>query len=167
MSLSPMRPALVLRPATADDAEWIFSQVPRLHEFGPPPWRTVEQMNAGEVADLRAGLARIDDPERLFLIAQRESDGQRLGFLYAVTLTDFFTGERHAHISDIVVAREGEGHGAGRMLMTAAERWAQSRGYRIVTLGVFPNNTRALALYERLGFRTDALRMLKVIGSDE
>ena len=159
--------SLVLRPATTDDTEWVVSQVPRLHEFGPPPWRTVEQMNAGEIADLRAGLARGDDPERLFVIAHQESDGTRLGFLYAVTLTDFFTGERHAHISDIVVAREGEGQGIGRMLMSAAESWAQSRGYRIVTLGVFPDNTRALSLYEHLGFRTDALRMLKVIGSDE
>lgn len=51
--------------------------------------------------------------------------------------------------------------------MSAAESWSQSLGYRVVTLGVFPNNTRALSLYERLGYRTDVLRMLKVIGSDE
>jgi ribosomal protein S18 acetylase RimI-like enzyme len=165
--IGAMPPSLVLRSATADDAEWIFSQVPRLHEFGPPPWRTVEQMNAAEVADLRAALARGDDPERLFVMAQQESDGLRLGFLYVVTLTDFFTGERHAHIGDIVVAREGEGQGVGRTLMSAAESWAESRGYRFVTLSVFPSNTRALSLYEHLGFRTDVLRMLKVIGSDE
>jgi ribosomal protein S18 acetylase RimI-like enzyme len=152
----------MIRAATAEDAEWIFSQVPRLHEFGPPPWRSVEQMNAGEVADLRAGLARLDDPERLFVIAER--DGLRLGFLYVTTQTDFFTGERHAHISDIVVAREGEGQGIGRTLMEVAETWAQSRGYRFVTLGVFPDNTRARTLYERLGFRTDYQRMLKVLG---
>jgi ribosomal protein S18 acetylase RimI-like enzyme len=88
----------------------------------------------------------------------------RLGFLYVTTQTDFFTGERHAHISDIVVARDGEGQGVGRALMQAAETWAQSRGYRFVTLGVFPNNTRARSLYERLGFRTDVHRMLKVLG---
>lgn len=158
---------LVIRPATADDAEWIFSQVPRLHEFGPPPWRTVEQMNAGEIADLRAGLAHGDDPERLFVIAEGENDGNRLGFVYVTTQTDFFTGERHAHISDIVVAREGEGQGVGRTLMNAAEVWAQGRGHRFVTLGVFPDNTRALTLYQRLGFRTDAFRMLKVLGNDE
>lgn len=162
-----MPDSLLLRPATADDADWIVSQVPRLHEFGPPPWRTVEQMNAGEMADLRDGLARGGDPERLFVIAEREGDGHRLGFVYVTTQTDFFTGERHGHISDIVVAREGEGQGVGRSLMNAAEAWARSRGHRFVTLGVFPDNTRALTLYQRLGFRTDALRMLKVLGNDE
>lgn len=151
----------VIRPATAADADWIVSQVPRLHEFGPPPWRTVEQMNAGEIADLRGALERLTDPERHFVIAER--DGVRLGFLYVVTLTDFFTGERHAHISDIVVAREGEGQGVGRALMSEAERWAQERGHRVLTLSVFPNNTRARTLYTRLGFHTDVERMLKVL----
>lgn len=157
-----MPTSLVMRPATEDDAEWIVSQVPRLHEFGPPPWRTIEQMNAGEITDLRAALSRGVDPDRLFVIAQG-SDGTPLGFLYAATLTDFFTGERHAHISDIVVAREGEGQGVGRALMEAAETWSRSRGHRFVTLSVFPNNTRALKLYDRLGFQIDMHRMLKVL----
>lgn len=160
--IDAMPTSLIMRPATEDDAEWIVSQVPRLHEFGPPPWRTIEQMNAGEIADLRAVLARGDDPDRFFVIAQR-SEGTPLGFLYADTLTDFFTGERHAHIKDIVVAREGEGQGAGRALMDAAETWSRSRGYRFVTLSVFPNNTRALELYGRLGFQTDVHRMLKLL----
>ena len=159
--IASMTSSIVMRTATADDADWITSQVPRLHEFGPPPWRTVEQMNAGEIADLSAALERTSDPDRLFLIATR--DDTRLGFLYAVTLTDFFTQEQHAHISDIVVAGEGEGQGVGRALMNAAETWAHARGYRLVTLSVFPNNTRALALYQRLGFQTDVFRMLKVI----
>lgn len=155
--------AFSLRPATADDAEWIFSQVPRLHEFGPPPWRTVEQMNAGEIADLRNGLEHLDDPDSRFLVATSDT-GERLGFLYLTTQTDFFTRERHAHISDIVVSREGEGQGVGRALMNAAEAWAHARGSRVLTLSVFPNNTRALELYQRLGFETDSLRMLKVLG---
>jgi len=157
-----MLTSIVMRPATEADAEWIVSQVPRLHEFGPPPWRTIEQMNAGEIADLRGALSRGDDPDRLFIIAQH-SEGAPLGFLYAVTLTDFFTGERHAHIGDIVVAREGEGQGVGRALMNAAETWSRSRGHRFVTLSVFPDNTRAFELYGRLGFQIDAHRMLKLL----
>lgn len=154
---------IVLRPATADDWDWIVSQVPRLHQFGPPPWRTVEQMNLGEIADLRAAFEQIDDPDRLFLIATHADHGERLGFLYVVTLTDFFTRERHAHISDVIVARDGEGQGIGRALMNAADAWARAGGHRFVTLSVFPDNRRALGLYEHLGFRTDVLRMLKVL----
>jgi ribosomal protein S18 acetylase RimI-like enzyme len=157
-----MTASISLRPATADDAPWIFAQVPRLHEFGPPPWRTVEQMNAGEIADLQVALTSVDDPDRLFVIAVRAGTGERVGFLYAKTQTDFFTGEPHAHIADIVVAREGEGEGVGRALMEAVQTWSRARGHRVLTLSVFPDNRRALALYERLGFRIDALRMLKV-----
>jgi ribosomal protein S18 acetylase RimI-like enzyme len=103
----------------------------------------------------------LDDPERLFVIALRD-DGVRVGFLYVTTLTDFFTGERHAHISDLVVSREGEGVGVGRALMDAADQWSRQQGHRFVTLSVFPDNRRALALYERLGFQTDVFRMLKL-----
>jgi ribosomal protein S18 acetylase RimI-like enzyme len=156
-------PEIDLRPATADDWDWIVSQVPRLREFGPPPWRTAEQMDTGEIADLRAAFEQLDDPDRLLLIAARAANRDRLGFLYVVTLTDFFTRERHAHVSDLVVARDGEGQGVGRALMSAADAWARTRGHRFVTLSVFPDNRRALALYERLGFRTDVFRMLKLL----
>jgi ribosomal protein S18 acetylase RimI-like enzyme len=157
-----MPTSFVMRPATQDDAAWIVSQVPRLHEFGPPPWRTIEQMNAAEVADLRGALLREASDDRLFVIAQRH-DGTPVGFLYAVTLTDFFTGEQHAHVGDIVVAREGEGEGVGRALMEHAQTWSRSRGHRFVTLSVFPGNARALELYQRLGFQIDVHRMLKVL----
>jgi ribosomal protein S18 acetylase RimI-like enzyme len=157
----PHMPSLLLRPATTDDADWIYSQVPRLHEFGPPRWRTREQMDAGEIADLRNVMTQLEDPDRLFLIAERE-DGTRIGFLYVLTQTDFFTRERHAHISDLVVSSEGEGQGAGRALLAAAEEWSRKQGHRFVTLSVFPNNTRALALYERSGYETDVHRMLKL-----
>jgi ribosomal protein S18 acetylase RimI-like enzyme len=156
-------PEIDLRPATADDWDWIVSQVPRLREFGPPPWRTAEQMDTGEIADLRAAFEQLDDPDRLLLLATRAANRERLGFLYVVTLTDFFTRERHAHVSDLVVARDGEGQGVGRALMSAADAWARTRGHRFVTLSVFPDNRRALALYERLGFRTDVQRMLKLV----
>jgi ribosomal protein S18 acetylase RimI-like enzyme len=156
-------PEIDLRPATADDWDWIVSQVPRLREFGPPPWRTAEQMDTGEIADLRAAFEHLDDPDRLLLLATRAANRERLGFLYVVTLTDFFTRERHAHVSDLLVARDGEGQGVGRALMSAADAWARTRGHRFVTLSVFPDNRRALALYERLGFRTDVFRMLKLL----
>ena len=38
------------RPATVVDEDWIRSLIPRLHEFGPPPYRNVEAMNASEAA---------------------------------------------------------------------------------------------------------------------
>jgi ribosomal protein S18 acetylase RimI-like enzyme len=155
--------SVLVRPAHPDDAPWVSALVPRLHEFGPPRWRTAEQMNAAERADLQLALDNLNDDSSVFLVAVRESDQTRLGFVYAATLVDFFTGERHAHIKDIVVAKEGEGQGCGRLLLAAAEDWAKSRGYRFITLSVFPDNRRALELYEHVGYEIDVLRMLKTI----
>lgn len=155
--------AVRLRRARRDDVDWIVELVPRLHEFGPPPWRQVERMNAAERADLGNALASLDDETALLLVAERARDAEPLGFLYAATMTDFFTAAPHAHVKDLVVAKAGEGQGIARQLLTAAEEWAKSRGYAWITLSVFPENRRALELYERVGYRTDVLRMLKVL----
>jgi ribosomal protein S18 acetylase RimI-like enzyme len=161
MSISP---SITVRSAQPEDASWVLGLVPRLHEFGPPRWRTVEQMNAAERADLSAALDHLDEDSSVFYIAERDVDGVRLGFLYAGTAVDFFTGEPHAHIKDVVVAKEGEGQGCGRLLLAAAEEWAKRRGYRFITLSVFPENRRAVELYGRVGYETDVLRLLKTVG---
>lgn len=162
MQSEPNAP-IVLRRARVDDADWILALVPRLHEFGPPAWRTVQEMNAAERADLRSALASLDDNTMTLLVAVRSEDEAPLGFLYTATTVDFFTGERHAHVKDVVVAREGEGHGVARRLLSAAEEWAKARGYRFITLSVFPQNRRAVDVYERAGYSTDVLRMLKLL----
>ena len=154
---------ITIRNAQLDDATWVLSLVPRLHEFGPPRWRTVEQMNLAERDDLLNALHHLDDESSAFLIAERESDRVPLGFVYVATAVDFFTRENHAHIKDIVVAKEGEGQGCGRALLAAAEAWAKKRGSRVITLSVFPENRRAVELYKRVGYETDVLRMLKTI----
>jgi len=152
-----------IRAARPDDLTWILELVPRLHEFGPPPWRTVEQMNAAERADLTQALSSLTDLSSVVLVAERESSGAPLGFLYAATAVDFFTGEPHAHIKDVVLSAEGEGQGAARLLLAAAEAWTREPGYRFITLSVFPENRRALQLYERTGYSTDVVRMLKTV----
>lgn len=155
--------SIAIRSARADDLAWIVELVPRLHEFGPPPWRTIDQMNAAEHADLTRALASLDDAAALFAVAERQPDGVPLGFVYVGTSVDFFTGEQHAHVKDLVVAKAGEGQGVARRLLDAADGWTRERGYRFITLSVFPDNARALQLYERAGFRTDVLRMLKQV----
>src|ERR1041384_2701405 len=97
MQSEPLSP-ISLRPARVDDAEWIVALVPRLHEFGPPAWRTVEQMNAAERADIGKALESLDDETQTLVVAERSQDGVPLGFIYTATAVDFFTGEQHAHV---------------------------------------------------------------------
>ncbi|MEO8451841.1 MAG: hypothetical protein ABI647_18765, partial [Gemmatimonadota bacterium] len=43
-----------IRAVGPEDADWITALAPRLHEFGPPPWREVAVMDAA----VALGLAR-------------------------------------------------------------------------------------------------------------
>ena len=92
-----------------------------------------------------------------------DSAGRPLGFVHVHTARDFFTGEEHGHVSDIVTAPGAEGRGVGRALMAAAEEWSRARGHRLLTLNVFDGNTRARKLYDALGFAPDTVRMVKVL----
>lgn len=145
----------------------MLALVPRLHEFGPPPWRGVREMDAAEARAVAEAFDAPRDDAALF-VAEEIADGRGpqatpLGFVYVVSDTDFFTRERHGHVFDIIVAREGEGRGVGRALLETAERWARERGYRLLTLNVFVENTRARAVYDRAGFQPELTRMVKVL----
>ncbi len=156
-----MSAAIHLRPATADDRPWLLPLSARLHDFGPPPWRPREQMDAAVSSWIDHALTS-GAADAMVMIAEDE-DRRPLGFIHVHTAEDFFTGENHGHVSDIVVVPGAEGKGVGRALMAAGEEWSRARGHRFLTLAVFEKNERARALYERLGFATDTLKMLKVL----
>jgi RimJ/RimL family protein N-acetyltransferase len=64
------------------------------------------------------------------------------------------------HVADLglMVARDHRRRGIGLALMEAAEDWARRVGVRKLELHVFPHNTPAIALYERLGYEREGLR---------
>jgi ribosomal protein S18 acetylase RimI-like enzyme len=57
------------------------------------------------------------------------------------------------NIHDIVVLDTHRGHGIAQALLAAAEGEAHARGCCKLTLEVLSNNRRALASYERFGFK--------------
>jgi len=151
---------VAVRPASKEDEEWIRALIPRLHEFGPPRFRDVAAMDDAEAAATASAIEGSDD--RTVLVAADEA-GARLGFVHIETAVDFFTRQRHGHISTLVVASEAEGHGVGRALLDAAEHWCRARAYPLLTLNVFEANGAARRLYERAGFRIDPIKYLKKI----
>jgi len=60
------------------------------------------------------------------------------------------------HMHHLVVAAEWRSHGIGRKLLWSAANQARQRGISTLTLKAYRDNTRAVALYERLGFRVTA-----------
>ena len=68
-------------------------------------------------------------------------------------------GRHYAHVGEIaiLVSNEQRGLGLGRLLMAMAVDWARAVGLAKISLRVFPDNTRAIALYRSLGFEDEGL----------
>jgi ribosomal protein S18 acetylase RimI-like enzyme len=148
-----------VRGARAGDAEFILSLVPRLAEFDLPSWRDAGVMTSAEQAVIADALASPKQTEAIFFA--EDDDTQPLGFVHVVTSVDYFTHAAHGHVSALVVAPQGERRGTGRALMRACEEWARTRGYSLLTLNVFAQNTRAISFYERLGYGAEILKYAK------
>ena len=151
--------AIHIRPATVDDESFILGLIPRLVEFGPPPWRDIPGMVETDRQFLSEKMAQ-PSPDTPIFIAEDET-GLRLGFIQLQIGTDYYNHARHGHIGNVIVAPEGEGHGIGRLLIEKAEEWARAQGFRWLTLSVFAQNLRARAVYQRLGFGEDILKYVK------
>lgn len=67
-------------------------------------------------------------------------------------------GFRHVGKLGVGMLPEARGTGLGRRLMEAAIEAARRRGMERIELEVFASNTRAIALYERLGFVREGLK---------
>lgn len=149
---------IVIRPATRQDRSFVLSLADRLAEFEHPRWRTAEEIADGDRRAL-AGAFDAPKPDEALFVA--ELDGARAGCLLLWTLEDYFSGQRHGHISVLAVTREAEGKGVGRALIEHAEQWARERGHTRLTLSVFEANARARHLYERTGFEVELRRYVK------
>ena len=149
-----------IRPGTAADRDFVVDTARRFAAFGPPAWRSAQEVVAGEVRCLDDFFdGRLQGPA--LIIA--EEDGVRLGFAFLEPAVDYFSNEPHAHLGMIAVTAEAEGHGAGAALMRAAEDWSRAAGYAKLTLNVFEGNQRARQFYERSGYQVETLRYVKIL----
>jgi RimJ/RimL family protein N-acetyltransferase len=145
--------AMVVRCATADDAEAYVRH--RAEEGATYEYLVTEpdefQADAAAWAERFASAA--DDPGRLMLLA--EVDGRIVGFLF------FTAGSRrrvaHKGMFGMGVGHESRGNGVGRALLTTLLDWAAAHPtLEKICLGVFADNDRAIALYEKLGFAAES-----------
>jgi GNAT superfamily N-acetyltransferase len=160
VSRDPARRVIRVRGARDADRTFVLETAARLAAFGPPRWRTVDEIVEAEARTLRDVFESSDDGSKL-LIA--EADEQRVGFALLEELRDYFTLERHGHIGILAVTGEAEGRGAGGALIRAAEAWARERRYPTLTLNVFSGNSHAREVYEHLGFEPDTIKYIKAL----
>lgn len=89
-------------------------------------------------------------PSATVLVAAER--GQVLG----AALLFFRRGARAARLYSIAIAHAARGQGWGAKLLEAAEREARRRGCAALKLEVRTDNTAAIALYEKRGYRRGA-----------
>jgi len=148
-----------IRAATIDDISFVTSLVPRLTEFGVPPWRDAAAMNETDTRILTRKLAGEDEGTAIF-VAEDDERGA-LGFIHLQQGADYYNKRAFGHISDVIVAPHAQGTGVALALMEKAEAWSRERGYTWITLSVFAQNTHAREVYERLGYGADIMKYVK------
>jgi ribosomal protein S18 acetylase RimI-like enzyme len=142
----------------SDDMAFVHSLSPRLSGVPAPPWHDLAAMEGFQDRHMAHSL---DPVEGAATLIARAADGKRLGYIHLRPGTDGVTEEPCGYISLLAVAEDAEGMGVAGRLMGAAETWARSRGYRLLSLDVFADNRRAVRFYERGGFKAETYRMVK------
>jgi len=152
---------ITIRKALPGDATFIAQHAQRMSDFNLPGWRVNEKdvMVKADINHLTKALQADDENDCMF-IAEDELNNA-LGFVRVNMQEDYFTGEQHAHVNDIVVIAQAEGKGAGKLLLAKADEWAREKNARWITLNVFDENFRARRVYEKAGYKIEWIKYLK------
>ncbi len=136
------------RPATADDADAFARVVAAVADEN----RWIATEPPVDVA-ARAALARdwLQRGDRLWVL--EDDDGRVVGCLGLHEL-----GARGVVSLGMSIVADARGRGGGRALMDAAMAWLSDSEMHKVELEVWPDNERAIGLYERYGFEVEGLR---------
>ena len=145
------------RPTDARPLARLFSDVRAAGRYlVTPPGLRNESHEAYFIRELIAA------GESLVLVA--EADGAVVGNV--LLLPEQSRVQDHVGTLSICVAAEWRDAGLGSALVARALAWATEHGLRKVQLSVFPDNARAIAVYERAGFVTEGLRRMQFRASD-
>jgi len=153
--------AIRIRLFNRDDETFILSLIERLSEFDLPEWRSSHEINTKNQKKLENAIKN-PKPESAIYVAEDEN-GKSAGFIHLETEIDYFSGEKLGYIADIAVDKASEGKGIGKSLLKTGEEWAKQRGYKLMWLYVFSGNTRAKAVYKRLGYGEEVVKLVKRI----
>jgi ribosomal protein S18 acetylase RimI-like enzyme len=148
-----------LRTARPDDREFLQSLSPRLSGVPGPVWHDLAAMEGFQARYMASTFAAVDEGAQT-LIAW-SNDGRRLGYIHMRPGKDGVTDEPCGYVSLLALKEDAEGSGIAHRMMEEAEAWARARGYRFLSLDVFADNKKAVDFYERRGFRSETLRMVK------
>jgi len=132
-----------VRAAEADEVEELLRLMRSycdFYEFDPP--------DAG-LRELLQSL--IGDPEQGAVFIARDGDGKAVGVATMDWRWSASRGARMGHLEDLFVAPEARGRGIAEALIGACADLCRARGAPALDWLTRPDNTRARAVYERVG----------------
>lgn len=144
-----------LRRGAPDDAERLaaFGAMAFAAAFGP--YNSPEDL-ARYLEDnfsQRVIAAQLADPASTFLLMEDRKRIAGYGMLRAGPAPPSVTGPEPIELVRMYVDPPATGSGLGSRLMAASLDDAAAQGAQTIWLGVWQHNTRAIAFYERWGFR--------------
>ena len=149
-----------LRPARPTDGRALARLFADVRAEGrwlvTPPGAVSEPSEGFWIAEMIRGA------DHLALVA--EADSEVIGNV--LVNVDHNLATQHIGVLSICIAEPWRDVGMGTELVRAAQEWARERGLRKVALGVFPDNTRAIAVYERCGFVPEGTRRMQYRSGD-
>jgi ribosomal protein S18 acetylase RimI-like enzyme len=126
-----------------------------------PPERSAEDLWRSD-AELLRRWSTGDMPQCLVFVAV-DSEGSILGVAMAQLREELLSHAPSAHLEVLVVREGAEGQGIGQALIREVEQAVRAHGAQSITLHVFSSNTRARAVYQRLGFTEELIRAIKYL----
>jgi GNAT superfamily N-acetyltransferase len=160
--------AIRLRRATTGDAKLLTELGARLFEetFGPD--NTPEDMRlylASAFSEAKQ-IAELADHDRVTWIALDPSD-EPIGYaaMRRGTRADGIAADRPAEVQRIYADRGWHGRGVAAALMSACVEQAHAWACDVIWLAVWERNPRAIAFYEKTGFRKVG-RQIFMLGGD-
>lgn len=147
MERQPIRGAMAIRDATADDAPTIA----QIYNQGIED-RVATLETELRSAEERASWLAARGPRHPVIVATDETSA----IVGWGALNAFNPRPAYDHVVDfsLYVAREQRGRGIGDALLGALETRARALGYHKMVLAAFPTNAPGMRLYERHGFTT-------------
>ncbi len=142
-----METNLTIRPASESDLESLVRLA--------AAFRDHLGQSTPRDADFRESIATLlKDAETEFFLAC-DAWGAGLGYVQCRYRYSAWTSALAAELEDVFVVREVRRRGVGLRLLEFAMARATERGCRSIGLNTNEHNEGALALYQRLGFRSE------------
>lgn len=154
---------IVVRRADERDADFLQALGERLIGRFSPPWLSVNGLRQFHLAETAAAVevACHPTPRQLVLVADNTSTMGPLAATHVSVERCLLDGELEALIRILIVSANAERRGLATLLLRHAECWAMREGVTRMSLEVFADNERARALYSKLGFVEETVRMTK------